>query len=332
MNPAATRPVTYHLSLITLFLAGWLVAGQALAQAWPAKAVRIIVPWPPGGATDIIIRPLAQKLTDGLGQQLVIDNRGGANGVIGTELGAKAPADGYTFVFTTLASFAQNTSYYRKLGYDPESFVLLGHVGWTPMMMVAHPSLPVKSVREVIALAKARPGELAYGSFGQGSSAHFSGALLEYETKTKWVHVPYKGGGPVAAANVAGEVPISFGGVPPLIQFVKAGRLKALAVTASKRTVFLPEVPTIAEALKIRDNDITVTFGMLAQAGTPKPVLDRMHGEIARVLQSADFKSRLSALGTDETPPMSQAELNDWLKRETARWKGFVEATGIRAE
>ena len=309
-----------------------LLAGPALAQTWPSRAVRIIVPWPPAGATDIIVRPLAQKLTENLGQQFVVDNRGGANGLIGTELAAKAPADGYTFVFTTLASFAQNTSYYRKLGYDPDSFVLLGQVGWTPIMMLAHPSLPVKNVRDVIALARARPGELVYGSFGQGSSAHFAGALLALETKTSMVHVPYKGGGPVAAANIAGEVPLHFGGVPPTMQFVKSGRLKALAVTAAKRTAFLPDVPTIAEALKIRDYDITVTFGMLAQSATPRPLMDRMHAEIVKVLQSPDFKSRLSALGTDETTPMSPADLADWLKRETARWRGFVEATGIRAE
>src|SRR5262249_40406308 len=178
------------------------------------------------------------------GQQFIIDNRGGANSLIGTDLAAKAAPDGYTFVFNTLAAFTQNTSYYRKLPYDPDTFVLLGQVGWTPILMLAHPSLPVKDVRDVVALAKARPGELTWGSFGAGSSSHFAGALLEHEARIRMVHVPYKGGGPVAAANIAGEVPIHFGGVPPTIQFVKAGRLKALAVTAAKRTAFLPEVPT----------------------------------------------------------------------------------------
>ena len=189
-----------------------LVTANAFAQPWPNRAVRLVVPWPPGGATDIIVRSLAQKLSESLGQQFIVDNRGGANGLIGTEMAAKAAGDGYTFMFTTLASFAQNTSYYRKLPYDPKSFVLLGQVGWTPMMMLAHPSLPVKNVREVIALAKARPGEMVYGSFGQG------------------------------------------------------------------------------------------------------------------------FKSRLEALGTDETPLMSPAELGEWLRKETTRWRHLVELTGIRAE
>lgn len=307
-------------------------AGTAAAQSWPTRAVRVIVPWAPGGATDIIMRPLAQKLSENLGQQFVVDNRGGANSLIGTDLAAKTPGDGYTFLFNTLAAFTQNTSYYKKLPYDPEGFTLVGQVGWTPILMLAHPSLPVKSVREVIALAKARPGELTWGSFGAGSSSHFAGALLALETKTRMIHVPYKGGGPVAVANVAGEVPIHYGGVPPTIAFVKAGRLKALAVTAAKRTAFLPDVPTIAEALKIRDYDITVTFGMLAPAATPKPVVDRMHAEMGKIVGSQDFKSTLVKLGTDETPVMSLADLSAWLKNETARWARIIELTGIRAD
>jgi len=308
------------------------VAGAAAAQSWPTRAVRIIAPFAPGGATDIIMRPLAQVLSENLGQQFVVDNRGGANSLIGTDLAAKAPADGHTFLFNTLAAFTQNTSYYRKLPYDPEGFTLVAQVGWTPILMLAHPSLTVQSVRDVIALAKARPGELTWGSFGAGSSSHFAGALLALETKTKMVHVPYKGGGPVAVANVAGEVPIHYGGVPPTIGFVKAGRLKALAVTAAKRTAFLPDVPTIAEALKIRDYDITVTFGMLAPAGTPKPVAERMHAEMGKILSSQDFKSMLVKLGTDETPVTSLADLGAWLKNETARWNRIVEFTGIRAD
>ena len=183
-------------------------AGAAGAQDWPARPVRIVVPWAPGGATDIIARPLAQKLTERLGQQFIVDNRGGANSLIGTDIAAKVPPDGYTILFNTLAAFTQNTSYYRKLPYDPAGFILVGQVGWTPIMMLAHPSLPVRNVRDVIALAKSHPGELTYGSFGRGSSSHFAGALLAHETKTAMIHVPYKGGGPVAAANVAGEVPI----------------------------------------------------------------------------------------------------------------------------
>jgi tripartite-type tricarboxylate transporter receptor subunit TctC len=313
-------------------IAAALAAGVAAAQNWPTRTVRIIVPWAPGGATDIVSRQLAQNLSENLGQQFVVDNRGGANGLIGTDAAARAPHDGYTLLFNTLAAFTQNTSYYRKLPYDPEGFVLVAQVGWTPIMMLAHPSLPVKTVRDVIALAKARPGELTYGSFGTGSSSHFAGALLTYETKTNMIHVPYKGGGPVAVANLAGEVPIHYGGVPPTIQFVKAGRLKALAVTAAKRTAFLPDVPTIEEALNVRDYNITVTFGMLVPAGTPKPIANRVHTEIAKIVTSPEFKARLVALGTDETPVMSTAELSAWLQDETARWRRIIEFTGIRAD
>ena len=304
-------------------------AGLVNAQSWPTRPVRIVVPWAPGGATDIIARPLAQKLTERLGQQFIVDNRGGANSLIGTDIAAKAPRDGYTILFNTLAAFTQNTTYYRKLPYDPAGFTLVGQVGWTPIMMLAHPSLPVRNVRDVIALAKSHPGELTYGSFGRGSSSHFAGALLAHETKTAMIHVPYKGGGPVAAANVAGEVPIHYGGVPPTIGFIKTGRLKAMAVTAAKRTVFLPDVPTIQEALKVRDYNITVTFGMLVPAGAPKPVADRLRAEIASILNSADFKATLSKLGTDETPVMSQADLSAWLNTETARWKRIIDLTKI---
>ncbi|MGH8620529.1 MAG: Bug family tripartite tricarboxylate transporter substrate binding protein [Burkholderiales bacterium] len=307
-------------------------AGPVGAQSWPARPVRVVVPWAPGGATDIIMRPLAQVLSENLKQQFVVDNRGGANSLIGTDIASKAPPDGHTFLFNTLAAFTQNTSYYPKLPYDPEGFILAGQVGWTPILMLAHPSLPVKNVREFIALAKSRPGEITWGSFGTGSSSHFAGALLAIETKTSMIHVPYKGGGPVAVANVAGEVPIHYGGVPPTLGFIKAGRLKPLAVTAAKRTAFLPEVPTVAEALKIRDYDITVTFGMLAPAGTPKPIVDRMHAELGRIVSSPDFKATLTKLGTDETPVMSLADLGAWLRNETARWRRIVELTGIRAD
>ena len=306
-------------------------ASTSSGQAWPAKPVRVIVPWAPGGATDIIMRPLAQILAVNVKQQFIVDNRGGANSLIGTDLASKAPPDGHTFLFNTLAAFTQNTSYYPKLPYNPEAFTLLAQVGWTPILMLAHPSLPVNSVREAIALAKARPGEITWGSFGRGSSSHFAGALLAIETKTNMIHVPYNGGGPAAIANVAGEVPIHYGGVPPTLGFIKAGRLKPLAVTAAKRTAFLPDVPTIAEALKIRDYDITVTFGMLALSGTPKPAMDRMHDEIGKIVSSPDFKSRLALLGTDETLVMSTAELGAWLRNETDRWRPIIELTGIRA-
>ncbi len=310
-----------------------VLAGGAFAQNWPTKSVRVVVPWGPGGGTDIVARPLAQKLSDNLKQQFLIDNRGGANGLIGTDIVAKAPGDGYTVMFTTLASFAQNSSYYRKLPYHPErDFAPVTLVGATPLVMVAHPSLPVKTARDVIALAKARPGEMTYGSFGAGSTSHFAGAVLTLDTKTKMIHVPYKGGGLVLAANLAGEVPIHYGGVPPTLPHVKAGKLRALAVTGARRSSHMPEVPTMTEALNIPDYDVTVTFGMMAPAATPKDVLERLHGEIAKVAQSQDFKVRLAALGADETPLLTPAEMREWLRKATAHWRRMVEATGIHGD
>lgn len=313
--------------------AGLAAAGLAIAQSWPTRPVRLIVPWPPGGGTDIVARPLAQKLSENLGQQFIVDNRGGANGVIGTEIAAKAPGDGYVFMFTTLASFAQNTSYYRKIPYDPDrDFTPVTQVGWTLLVMVAHPSLPVKSARDVVALARSHPGELAYGSFGAGSTSHFAGALLAFETKTRMIHVAYKGGGPVLAANIAGEVPLHYGGVPPTLPHIKSGKLKALAVTSARRSAYLPDVPSVTEALKIPDYNITVTFGIMAPASTPRQIIDRVHAEIGKVVRSAEFKSRLAALGYDETPLMTPKELREWLRVETARWARIVRLTGIRAE
>jgi tripartite-type tricarboxylate transporter receptor subunit TctC len=236
-------------------------------------------------------------------------------------------------MFTTLAAFTQNTSYYRKIPYDPDrDFTPVTQVGWTPLVMAAHPSLPVKSARDVVALAKSRPGELVYGSFGTGSTSHFAGAILALETKTKMIHVPYKGGGPVLVANIAGEVPLHYGGVPPTLPHIKAGKLKALAVTGFKRSSFLPDVPTMSEALKLPDYDVTVTFGMMAPSATPKEVIDRIHAEIGKVVRSPEFKSRLAALGTDETPLLTPAEMVEWLRNQTAHWARLVQATGIRAD
>lgn len=321
--------LTLWASVIAL---SW-TTGAAFAQGWPVKPVRLIVPWPPGGGTDIVVRPLAQQLSENLRQQFVVDSRGGANGVIGTEIAARAPADGYNFMFTTLASYTQNTSYYRKLPYDPDrDFAPVTLVGTVPLVMVVHPSLPVKHARDVVALARSRPGELVYGSFGSGSTSHFAGALLALETKAKMIHVAYKGGGPAVAANISGEVPLHYGGVSPTLPHVKAGKLKALAVTGAGRTGHLPDVPTVAEALNIPGYDISVTFGMMAPAATPKDIIERIHAEIGKVVTSQQFKSRLAALGTDETPLLTPAETAEWLRKETARWKRLVEQTGIRAE
>ena len=314
-----------------IFVASFAAAATAAAQAWPNRAVRLIVPWPPAGTTDIIVRPLAQKLTENLGQQFVVDNRGGANGLIGTEMTAKAPADGYTFLFTTLASFAQNTSYYRKLGYDPNSFVLLGQVGWTPIMMLAHPSLPVKNARDVIALAKARPGELVYGSFGQGQQRALRRRTARARNEDEYGSRAVQGRRPGSRGQHrrrSADTLWRRAAHDPVCQVRPAEGARGDGGEAHRLSA---RVPTIAEALKIRDYDITVTFGMLAQAGAPG---GSWTGCMPRSPRSCNRRTSSHAF-----PRWEQMRRRRCRRRsspigssETARWRGFVEATGIRAE
>ena len=318
-----------RIALLALLLPA---APPAPAQGWPSKPIRLIVPFPAGATTDFLARVVADNIGPALGQTVVVENRAGAAGNVGTDLVAKSAPDGYTVVMGTVAQTISETLYTKLPFSIQRDLAPVALVARVPNVMEVHPSVPAKTVKEYIALARARPGQIAYGSFGTGSSSHFAGALLALETKTEMVHVPYKGGGPVLMANVAGEVPIHFGGVPPTLPHIRAGKLKALAVTASRRTAFLPDVPTVAEALKIPEYDITVTFGMLAPAATPREIVDRMYEEIGRIVATADFKSKLAALGTDEAPLLTPAQMGQWLTRETARWKRFVEMTGIRSD
>lgn len=318
------------------WVGGWaiaLIAGVASAQSWPVKPVRVIVPWGPGGGTDIVARALAARLSETLNQQFLIDNRGGANGIIGTDLGAKAPGDGYTLIMDTLSSHVLNTSYYAKLPYNPErDLAPVTLVGWVPLLMYVHPSFPVNSPQDVVNLARSRPGQVQFGSFATGSPSHFAAEVMSYMTKIKMVHIPYKGGGAAMTALLGGEVPLHFGGVSVGLPHVKAGKIKALAVTGLSRISVLPEVPTVAEALKLEGYDVSATFGVLAPASTPKEIIERIYTEISKVVKSPEYKARLAVLGTEESQPIPPAELAQWLRKETARWAVIVRETGIRAE
>jgi tripartite-type tricarboxylate transporter receptor subunit TctC len=323
------------LSLLRWFagLAVAMIAGVAAAQSWPAKPVRVIVPWGPGGGTDIVARALTARLSETLNQQFIVDNRGGANGIIGTDLGAKAPGDGYTLIVHTLSSHVLNTSYYAKLPYNPErDLAPVTLVGWVPLLMYVHPSFPVKTAQDVVNLARSRPGQVQYGSFATGSPSHFAAEIMCYMTKTKMVHIPYKGGGAAMAALLGGEVPLHFGGVSVGLPHVRAGKIRALAVTGATRIAVLPEVPTVAEALKLKDYDVSVTFGVLAPASTPKDLVGHIYAEISKVVKSPEYKKRLAMLGTEESQPITPDELAVWLRKETARWADIVQKTGVRAE
>jgi len=314
-------------------LAAAVLAAPAFAQEWPTKTVRMVVPWPAGGGTDIAARPLAARMTEMLGQQFIIDNRGGANGIIGADVVAKAPGDGYTILMHTLSSHVLNTSYYPKLPYNPDrDFAPLTFAGKVPLLLYVHPSFPAKSVRDVLAAARARPGEVQYASFAPGSPSHFAGALLALKSGTKMIHVPYKGGGPAMTAMLGGEAYLHFGGSGVGMPHVKAGKIRAIAVSGAERSPQVPDLPTVAESAGIADYDVSVTFGVLVPASTPQLLRERIFKTYAAALQSPEYKSRLRALATDETPVVNPAELAEWMKKETARWGDIVKSTGIRAE
>jgi tripartite-type tricarboxylate transporter receptor subunit TctC len=310
-----------------------LLAAPALAQEWPSKAVRMVVPWGPGGGTDIAARQLGARLTEMYGQQFPIDNRGGANGMIGADLVAKAPGDGYTVMVHTLSSHVLNTSYYSKLPYNPDrDFAPITLVGKVPLALFVHPSFPVKTVRDVVNIARAKPDSVQYASFATGSPSHFAGALLAHMTGTKMLHVPYKGGGLAMAAVLGGEAYLHFGGIAVGLPHVQAGKIRAIAVSTAERTPQLPELPTVAEALNLKDYDVSVTFGMLVAASTPKALQNTIFQKVAAAVNSKEYKERLHKVATDEAPVLKPDELAQWLKAETARWGEIVRSTGIRGD
>jgi tripartite-type tricarboxylate transporter receptor subunit TctC len=304
-------------------------AGVAAAQEFPQKTVRFIVPFPPGGATDGLARILAEKMTEAWRQQVVIDNRGGAGGNIAAELAAKAPADGHTIIIVGL-SHAANLSLYSKLNYHPvRDFTPVSQVVSIHTFLVTHPSLPVKSVKELVALAKAKPGALNYASGGNGSSPHMAMELFKGLAKVDLVHVPYKGTQSVIGI-LRGEAALLFENLISVGAHINSGKLRVLAVGASKRSSALPEVPTVAEA-GVPGYDMVLWFGVLAPAGTPAAAVKTIHREIANILKVPDVRSRLAAQGAD---PVASApgEFDAFIKAEIAKWAQVVKASGLKVD
>jgi tripartite-type tricarboxylate transporter receptor subunit TctC len=306
--------------------------GARAAEApYPAKPIRVIVPFAAGGSTDILIRTVGQKLSEQLAQQLLIDNRGGAGGAIGAELAAKAPPDGYTIMATTSGVVVVNPSLYKKLSYDPlKDFAPIAIIASLPNMLVVHPSLPVKNVKELIALAKAHPGQLTYASGGNGTSNHLAGELLKYLAGVDVTHVPYKGGGPAVLATLTGEVTMLFATMPSAMAQVKDKRLKGLAVTSRKRSSAAPELPTMIEA-GVKDFEVSIWIGAMAPRGTPEAAIARLNKEIARALQTPEVASRLRSEGYEpvgSTPEDMAASI----KTESATWARVIKAAGIKAD
>jgi len=307
-----------------------LGSAPAWAQAYPGKSIRLIVPWPPTGTVDILGRTLGQKLSEQMGQPVVVENRAGANGIIGSEAAAKSPADGYTVVVDNITGHAINATLQAKMPFDSQrDFAHVSLLGWVPDGIVSLPSLPAKNVPELIALAKAQPGKLTYASFGIGSSAHLAGELFKIMAGIDMLHIPYKGGQPAIADLLAGQVSIYIPVLPSVVQLVKADRLRLLAVTGLKRSSAMPDVPTVAESLP--GFEAINWFGLMAPAGTPREVVGRLHAETAKALQDPELRQKLAALGV-EIQPGSPQEFSALLKSETEKWAKVAKSSGARAE
>jgi tripartite-type tricarboxylate transporter receptor subunit TctC len=315
-------------AIALLMLAG---AGPALAQQYPAKPIRMIIGFPPGGGTDIIGRIVAQRMAEGLKQQILPDNRGGASGQIAADLAAKAPPDGYTVMMAHIAAMSILPSLYPKLPYDPvRDFAPISLVAISPQIVVVHPSLPVKNIKELIALAKARPAQINYASPGIGTVQHLAGELFNLQAKVNMAHVAYKGAGPSVIDLIAGHVQISFDVIPVVIGHVKAGKLRAIAVTSEKRTAQMPNVPTVNES-GLRGFDLSTWWGLVAPAAVSKDVVARLHGETVRTLGLPDVKERIAAAGADVVGN-SPEEFAAFIRNERAKYARIVKEAKIKIE
>ena len=306
-----------------------LWASAAFAQPYPTKPIRLVVPFPPGGSNDIVARMLATQLGEKLGQQMVIENKGGAGGVLGTDAAAKAPADGYTLLLASIA-YAFAPALYKSLPYDPEtSFAPISMLGRGPSALVVHPSVPVNTVAELIALAKKEPGKLNYASAGVGSFQHLACAMFVLQAGIDAVHIPYKGGGPAMADVIAGQAQFVMPSLLQVVPHIKSGRLKVLATSGTKRTSVLPGVPIVAETLPGYSSENW--WGLLAPAGTPQPVIDRLYGAVSEVLQSKETSQRMETEGA-EPVRMAPAEFKRFISSELAKWGKVAREAGIKSE
>jgi tripartite-type tricarboxylate transporter receptor subunit TctC len=300
------------------------------ADGFPDRPLRMIVPFPPGGSVDVVARIAGQKMTEIAGQSIVVDNRGGASGNIGSELAARAPADGYTIMMTTIP-LVVNPSLFSKVPYDVvRDFAPISLIAAAPFVLAVHPSLPAKSVKELVALARSRPGQLNYASAGSGTNLHIAAELFKNLSGTNIVHVPYKGGGPALSALLGGEAQLSFLGVVAVVPHVKSGKMRALALTATKRSAVLPDLPTIAEA-GVPGYEFASWYGVLAPAGTPAPRITKLHDILVRSLRSPDLAGRMATEGADIIAGSPQ-QFAAYLKTELTKWARVVKDSGLRVE
>ena len=298
---------------------------------YPSKPIRMIVPSAPGSGPDIMARAIGQKLTEALGQAIVIDDKPGAGGIIGSEAAAKAPPDGYTLIMSNAGAHTVNPGLYAKLPYDPvKDFAPVTLVALAPNILIVHPTLPVRNVKDLIALAKAKPGELTFGSGGNGSTAHLSGEMFKTMAGINIVHIPFKGSPAAVIGVIAGQIALAIPNIPPALPHVRSGKLKALAVTTAKRAAGVPDLPTVAEA-GLPGYEATAWFGVLAPAATPSQIIARLNAAIVKIAHAREMQERLTAEGADAVgnTPEQFAQI---IKSDIAKWAKVIKASGARAD
>jgi len=307
------------------------ISSFAAAQGFPAKPVRIVNPFAPGGATDILARHMGQKLTELWGQPAVVENRAGASGALGVEHVAKSAPDGYTLLIATQTTHAANPALYAKLPYDAaKDFAPLTLAGSTPLALLVHPAMPVHDVKDLVAHAKANPGRLSYASGGNGTSQHLTMELLKTMTGTFMLHIPYKGAGPAMTDFLGGQVNLMFDNLPTALPHVKSGKLRALAVSTAKRSAFAPELPTMAES-GLAGFDLATWFAFFAPAATPRELVEKISADMRRVLAQPDTKERLTAIGVDVAGTTPE-ELAQFHRAELTKWARIVKDSGAKLD
>jgi tripartite-type tricarboxylate transporter receptor subunit TctC len=315
-------------ALLAVLVAG--VATVRAADVYPSRPIRLVVPFPPGGGNDIVGRIVAVRLGESLAQQVVVDNRGGAGGIVGTDIAAKAPPDGYTLLVNNI-SLAVNHTLVRKLPYDTlKDLAPIGLIGRQPNLVVVHPGVAAKSMKELIDLARAKPGEINYGSGGIGTASHLATEMLKLSVRVDMVHVPYKGLGPALIDLIGGRVQLIISTMASALPLMKSGKLRALAVTTAQRSTFFPEVPTMVEA-GVKGYEFSTWYGLLAPAATPKTIIDRVNAATAKALATPSAKEQFAAQGLDASPSSSR-EFGAYLRSEVNKWGKVVNASGATSE
>jgi tripartite-type tricarboxylate transporter receptor subunit TctC len=324
------RAIQTVLALLTAAIASGL-ATVAAAQNYPTRPITLVVPFPPGGSTTIVARIVTERMADAIGQQFVVDNRGGAGGTLGTRQVAKSAPDGYTIALGYSGTLAIAPSLFPNLGYDVRTdFAPIGRIGAAPSAVVVHPSFPAHSVAELIAYAKANPGKVNYGSAGIGTVGHVAGEYFAIESGIKLVHIPYKGTGPAITDLLGGHIPLSFSPIPAVHESAKSGLLRMLAVTSAKRSTLLPDVPTVAES-GMPGFDAVLRYGLVAPAGTPRPIIERLNTALRAALESKEVSNRLAIEGAEPLPSTPEEYAID-IDREETQWSKVIKASGTKAE